>query len=328
VVADPGGRAFVAAHRGEAAALGEALAGLIEQPEVFVTTLTAGLRRLVDPTYAEMIAVVSPGTTADYAVRAPLLEVVHRPLRRALREGSSSTALWLAQRVIATNHRDLRLFALPALRRALAEDPEQTWQLMRRLAGRAGDWVDVDSLADVWARGILAEPFRWAELEQLAFSRSVFERRLVGATLATIPHRVPTKLRAALGGASSERALGLVALLMGDAEALVQKALAWALREWTPVDPGGVARLLRHEAMLARASDDGSRAWVVRETFGRQPAELVAELRAILAGVRRHADAPSSSVAAAAAVRFGPLLSTVDHEVVARQGDRYARSRA
>jgi len=70
-----------------------------------------------------------------------------------------------------------------------------------------------------------------------------------------------------------------------------------------------------------------ARAWVVRETFGRQPAELVAELRSSLTGVRRHSAAPSSSVAAATAVRFGALLST-DQEGVARQGDRYARSRA
>lgn len=314
-------------HRAEATALGESLAALIEQPEAFVATLSEGLRGLVDPAYSEMIQVICPGVTADYAVRAPLLDAVHRPLRRALREAPGSTALWLAQRLITADHRDLRLFALPALRRTLADDPEQTWQLMRRLAGRAGDWADVDSLADVWARGILGEPFRWAELEQLAFSRSVYERRLVGATLATIPHRVPVKLRPSLRGASSERALGLVAMLMGDAEPLVQKSLAWAIREWTPVDPAEVARLLRREATLAQANDDGSRAWVVREALGRQPAELAAELRASLAGVRRHAAAPSSSVAAAAAVRFGALVST-DHEVVARQGDRYARSRA
>jgi hypothetical protein len=327
VVADPGGRAFVAAHRPGAAALGANLAGLIEQPEAFVAALEEGLRGLVDPAYAAMIPVICPGVTADYAVRAPLLEVVHRPIRRALHEAPSYTALWLAQRLIATDHRDLRLFALPALRRSLAEDPEQTWQLMRRLAGRAGDWVDVDSLADPWAHGILAEPFRWAELEQLVFSRSIFERRLVGATLATIPHRVPTKLRSALQGTTSDRALSLVALLMGDAEALVQKSLAWAIREWTPVDPAGVARLLRREAAQAQDNDDGARAWVVRETFGRQPAGLVAELRSSLKGVRRHAAAPSSSLAAAAAVRFEAPLPT-DHEVVARQGDRYARSRA
>jgi hypothetical protein len=324
---DPGGRVFVATHRAEAATLGDALAGLIEQPEAFVAALVEGLPDLVDPAYAATIPVLCPGVTGDFAVRAPLLEVVHRPLRRALRDAPSSTALWLAQRLVAADHRDLRLFALPCLRRSLAEDPEQTWQLMRRLAGRAGDWVEVDSLADVWARGVLAEPFRWAELEQLAFSPGVYERRLVGAALATIPHRVPTKLRSRLRGAASGRALGLVALLMGDAEALVQKALAWAIREWTPVDAEGVARLLRSEASRARANDDGARAWVVRETFGRQPAELVTELRSSLRGLRRHAAAPSSSEAAAAAVRFGAML-TMDQEVVARQGDRYARSRA
>ena len=57
----------------------------------------------------------------------------------------------------------------------------------RRRRG-AGDWVTVDSLAHVAGRGILAEPYRWAELEQLVYSPSRWERRLVGSTIATIPH--------------------------------------------------------------------------------------------------------------------------------------------
>ena len=43
---------------------------------------------------------------------------------------------------------------------------------MRRMARAAHDWISVDSLADVFARGILAEPFRWAEIEQLVYSAS------------------------------------------------------------------------------------------------------------------------------------------------------------
>lgn len=326
-MADPGGRAFVAAHRAEAAALGQRLAALIEEPDAFVAALAEDLRDLVDPTYAEMIPIICPGVTAEYAVRAPLLDLVHRPLRRALREAPSSTALWLAQRLISTDHRDLRLFALPALRRSLADDAEQAWQLLRRLAARAEDWVDVDSLADVWARGILAEPFRWAELDQLVYSRRPGERRLVGAALATIPHRIPRARRTELRGGASAHAFGLVGMLMGDAEPLVQKALAWAVREWTPVDPEAAARFLREEAALARTTNDGSRAWVIRETLSRQPAELAAELRTSLGGLRRQASVASTSTAAAAAARFAPRLPG-DQDVVAHQGDRYARSRA
>jgi hypothetical protein len=48
------------------------------------------------------------------------------------------------------------------------------------------DWIEVDALAQAWAVGILAEPFRWAELEQLVYSSDAMERRLVGSTLATM----------------------------------------------------------------------------------------------------------------------------------------------
>ena len=68
------------------------------------------------------------------------------------------------------------MLARPCLLRALPDEPERTWQLMRRLGARAGDWIEVDALAQAWAVGVLAEPFRWAELEQLVYSVSVMER--------------------------------------------------------------------------------------------------------------------------------------------------------
>lgn len=317
---------FVAAHRGRAIALGERLAGLIDEPDRFLAALREGLRSLADPAFTEMAELASPGTRAPYAVRAPLLDAVERPLRRALREGSSMPALLLARHLVEAGDRDLRLFALPCLRRALAEDPEQTWQLLRRMAHRAGDWIEVDSLADVWARGVLAETFRWAELEQLVYSQRAFERRLVGATLATIPHRVPPARRGDLRTAAVERALPMVGLLMGDAEEPVQKALSWAIREWTRVDAEATAELLRAEASIAARQADGHRAWVIRHALAGQPAELASGLRRRLLDVRRDRRAPSTSVAARQAAGFAAALATTN-EAVAMQGHRYTRSR-
>jgi hypothetical protein len=321
---DPAGQAFVAAHRERARALGQRLAGLIDAPEDFVAALTAGLAGLRDPRHAALAEVVSPGASTAYVVRGPLTELVMRPLRRALRAGSSASALWLAARLVAAPDRDLRLYALPCLRRSLPVDPEQTWQLMRRLGGRAGDWIETDSLADVWARGVLAEPFRWAELEQLVYSPRVFERRLVGATLATLPHRVPRALRPALAGDASRRAFGLIGQLMGDAEEMVQKALSWAIREWARIDPEGAAGLLETEAAAAVAGGDGARAWVIRDALTSQPPQLQVTIRSRLAGLRRDRRAPSTSSAAAQLARFVP--SSNAHDTVATQGHRYARS--
>ena len=261
--------AFVAAHIDEAAALGVRLAELTEEPEAFLAELTDGLVSLADPDYLEMATRACPETPARYVVRGPLSKAISVPVRRALREGSSISALRLAQRLADAEHRDLRLYAHEPLRRALPQDPELAWQIMRRLGRSAGDWIATDGLADLWARGVLAEDFRWAELEQLVYSQHTYERRLVPATLATLPHRVPKARRADLRPAAAGRALELIRLLMGDAEVMVQKALSWAIREWTPVDPEATAALLDAETTIAAERCDGARAWVVRDALSK-----------------------------------------------------------
>ncbi len=318
--------AFVATHHSDAVALGEHLGELIDEPVAFVLALRAGLKGLADPEFSLVAERVSPGTRADYVVRAPLLDAIRRPLRRALDEGSSIPALQLAQHLVAAEDRDLRLFALPCLHRSLTQDPEQTWQLLRRMARGAGDWIEVDYLAEEWARGVLAERFRWAELEQLVYSEGTYERRLVGATLATIPHRAGPG-RHLLRSDDAERALDLVHLLMGDAEPMVQKALAWAIREWSRIDPAATAALLEAETTMAAERRDGARAWVIRDALSAQPAAFAVTLRTRLDGIRRDATVPSTSIAAERAVGFAAVLTT-SNDAVANQGDRYTRSRA
>ena len=167
---------------------------------------------------------------------------------------------------------------------------------MRAEGRSAGNWITVDTLAHVAARGILAEPYRWAELEQLVYSPSRWERRLAGSTIATIPHtdrtagRTPEVVR---------RGLAIVGDLIGDPEPDVQKALSWALRTLAAVDLPATAAFLRAETRTARATDDGYRAWVIRDTCEKLPAPLAAELRSALAGIRRRPGAPSTSRASA-----------------------------
>ena len=48
--------------------------------------------------------------------------------------------------------------------------------------------ITVDSLAHPYGKGIAAETYRWAELEQLVYSPSRWERRLIGSTVATMTH--------------------------------------------------------------------------------------------------------------------------------------------
>lgn len=321
------GSAFAAEHLDEAAALGERLADLIDQPEVYLVALTEGLEGLSEPSYLEMVTRACPQTPARYLVRGALSDALNRPVRAALKEGSSISALQLAHVLVGADHRDLRLHANEPLRRALPEDPEMSWQLMRRLGRAAEDWIATDSLADLWARGILAEDFRWAELEQLLYSQQTYERRMVPATLATLPHRVPKARRDQLRPVAIERALELLRLLMGDAEVMVQKALSWAIREWTPVDADATGAFLRAETAIAADEHDGARAWVIRDSLAKQPPELAAELKSRLEGIRRDAKAPSTSIASSQAAAFAEALAD-SNDAVAVQGDRYTRSHA
>jgi len=315
-------RAFVAERLPEARGLGQALAELIDDPDAFVAVLREGLERLADDEYAREQERVAPGSGAVFGVRWPLIDAVAGQLRTPLRESSSSSALWLAQLLAVGEEREVRLFSHVPLHRALPADPERSWQLMRRLARAAGDWISVDTLADLYAQGILLERFRWAELEQLVYSAHRWERRLVGSTIARLPYQLQRHQRPSLAGTS---ALMIIKSHIGDADEQVQKSLSWALREWNAVDPQGVERLLLDEAELAARTDDGHRAWVIRDSLGPQNPSFAADLRATLEGVRRRHDAPTTSRASAIVAGFsegGTPLDDLSARAVATQGDR------
>jgi 3-methyladenine DNA glycosylase AlkD len=312
--------AFVSEHLPQARGLGAALAELIDEPDEFVATLREGLQQLADPEYATGQQHVIPNSGPVFGVRNPLMAAVARQLREPLRQSSSSSALWLAERLATERERELVLFSHVALRRALPNDPEQCWQLMRRLAHQAKEWVSVDELARLYAQGILLEPFRWAELEQLVYSPDKWERRLVGSTVATLPFETPRDQRWRL---KDTVGLTLIKSLLGDAEPDVQKALSWALRSWNEVDQSAVATFLRKEATRARQTNDGHRAWVLRDALtwpGTDPL-VVRDVREELVSVRKQSGAPSTSEAAAVATGFIGLDRLSD-EAVAMQGSR------
>jgi len=190
------------------------------------------------------------------------------------------------------------------LERTIEAEPERTWQLLRRAAGDAADWITVDSLAHPVGKGILQEPRRWPELEQLTISPSRWERRLVGSTIATMPF---VDHRAGRAPAVAAHALPLLGTLIGDREPDVQKALAWAYRSMLLVDRDATIRELEAEASTAAETDDGHRAWVVRDVLPKLDSGLTDAIRARLAGIRRRPGAPSTSAAAELAGRFAGM---------------------
>jgi 3-methyladenine DNA glycosylase AlkD len=294
-------RAFVIAHLPAARALGQALADHLDDPRGLARAAQSGLATLADPDYRTGQRLVAPGIGPTLGVRTPLLDAVAAGFRRELRGVGPARLLVAAEALASDEIRELRWLAIHVLGWTVAVDPEQTWQVIRRIGRDADDWITVDTLASVAASGILAEPYRWAELEQLVYSRSRWERRLVGSTIATLPHRGHPAGRSA---STVGRGLDLVGQLIGDVEPEVQKALSWALRNLAQVDPAPVVAFCRAQALAAAATADGNRARVLRDTLAKLPAAEGAAIRLTLAGIRRTPGAPSTSVAAAEAAAF------------------------
>jgi 3-methyladenine DNA glycosylase AlkD len=302
--------AFVADRKLEAEAVGADLAELTNDPDAFAAALIAGLQHLADPAYLEGQQRVAPGIGPVYGVRSPLIASVSRGFRNATRKERPTPLLFVADRLFHESHLEPRWFAFGLLERTLPLETERTWQLLRRAAREAGDWITVDDLAHPYGQGIAAEPYRWAELEQLVFSPSRWERRLVGSTIATMTH---VDRRRGHDPDLVRRALPLLAQLMGDDQPDVQKALSWAYRSLAQVDLSATTDALRAETDRAAAADDGHRAWVIRDSLSKLDPPVADEFRARLAGIRKRAGAPATSIAAETSARFGDLPDPITH---------------
>jgi 3-methyladenine DNA glycosylase AlkD len=296
--------AFVADRREPAEALGASLADFTNDPDGFAAALDRGLSTLADPAYLAGQQRIAPGIGPMHGVRWPLLSAVERGLRNATRGERPTPLLFIADRLFHEPALEARWFAFGLLERTLAGETERTWQLLRRAAREGGDWITVDALAHPYAAGIAAESYRWAELGQLVYSPSRWERRLVGSTIATMAHAGRRRDR---DPEVTRQALPLLASLMGDAEPDVQKALAWAYRSLCGVDRALTEAALRDETERAARTGDGHRAWVIRDTLSKLDPTTADGLRARLSGIRKRPGAPATSAAAETAAEFGAL---------------------
>jgi 3-methyladenine DNA glycosylase AlkD len=315
--------AFVDEHRPAARELGTMLGQLVDDPEAFIATLRRGATGLVDPSYQREQSRVAPGLEDSIGIRLPLLSELRRAFDRSSRGAYPDSLLWLADRLLREPGLEIRVLAFEILTRVLPSDPERAWQALRRASRAAHDWITVDSLAHAYGAGILRETFRWSEIEQLAFSPSPWERRLVGSTIATIPF---VKGREGRQPEIAQRALPIIGNLLGDADPDVQKALAWALRSMIHVDPAALASFIDEESRRAAAEQDGHRAWVLRDALPALPPDDAARIRARLDGIRRRPGVPSTSAAAAMASRFQGLVETTPRAAGPRTAADFQRT--
>ena len=294
--------ALVADRRPAAEEIGRSVAGVVSDPTAFADLLRAGLGSLADPEYLAGQRRIAPGIGTLHGVRWPLIEAIRRGFREATRNERTSGWLEVADRLLREPELEARWFAFGLLERLVDDDTERAWQLIRRASRDAGDCITVDSLAHPVGKGILHEPYRWAELEQLVFSPSRWERRLVGSTIATMPFVDRRRGRAP---EVATHGLGLIGDLIGDSEPEVQKALSWALRSMAGVDVAATTHFLDAEATTSAATADGNRAWVIRDALVKLDPADADRIRARLDGIRRRPGAPSTSRAADIAGRFG-----------------------
>ena len=292
------------ANEARAAELGAALADDVHDPTAFVRHLREAFLELADPEYQLGQHFIAPGLGPTHGVRTPLQAGLRRAFARQTRRASQAELLLVCDRLLREPEREARWFAIVTLQRTLPNEPERTWQLLRRAATEADDWITVDELAHPFGKGILAEPYRWAELEQLTVSPSRWERRLVGSTIATMPFVDRTAGRAPEVAA---RALPLLATLIGDSEPDVQKALSWAYRSMTVVDLEATTAALEREATTAAHELDGHRAWVIRDVLSKLDPDRAAAIRDQLSGIRRKVGAPSTSRAAELTTQFADM---------------------
>jgi 3-methyladenine DNA glycosylase AlkD len=296
--------AILEARADRATSQGTALGALLQDPEALARAFRATFKKLADREYRVGQERVAPGIGSTFGVRLPLQAAVRRAFTKATRTDSPALLLLAADRLLHEPELEAHWFALSILERTIAAEPERSWQLLRRVAASAADWITVDTLAHPVGLGILREPRRWPELEQLTISPSRWERRLVGSTIATLPF---IDHRAGRTPEVAARSLAILATLIGDREPDVQKALSWAYRSMLMIDRDATIGALEAEAKRATETDDGNRAWVVRDVLPKLDPDRAATIRAALAGIRRRPGAPSTSDAAELAGRFAGM---------------------
>src|SRR5688572_30271188 len=116
-------------------------ARFVADPEALVAELRRGFARLADAEYIDGQRRVAPGIGPLFGIRWPLVEGVKRGFRGATQRDGPASLLLVAARLFEGSELELRWFAFGLLERLVADDPERTWQLLRRAGQEAADWI-------------------------------------------------------------------------------------------------------------------------------------------------------------------------------------------
>ncbi|MGD8279007.1 MAG: DNA alkylation repair protein [Gemmatimonadota bacterium] len=205
----------------------------------------------------------SPDASSSAAAIAARLERLRKhdaeSLRRLRRRVSAETAkleprqiLSLADALLRTGARGRHVVAFELIAQHDGAMAAVRAADLKRLGAGMASWGEVDLFALVagraWRNGQITD----RTVAGWAGSANRWWRR------AALVSTVPLNVRAQGGTGDAERTLGVCLLLVGDRDAMVVKAMSWALRALAVRDPGAV------RAFLAENGDTLA-ALVVRE---------------------------------------------------------------
>lgn len=200
---------------------------------------------MIDPVYREKIQTLVPTGWTVHGVRVPRLRALAGELRKTHKTLTVDAVVPLLDSAFATQEREsvlVYLFWLAGLKRELST---ALWPQIDRWIDSIVDWEICDQLAMGIAAPIVAKELALVDtLVGWAASPNPWRRRFTLATAAALNQK---------GRAHVTETLAICAPLLNDPEAIVRKAVGWALREASEHDGATVYQfLIEHREAIAR----------------------------------------------------------------------------
>ncbi|MCB9895112.1 MAG: DNA alkylation repair protein [Planctomycetes bacterium] len=204
------------------------------------------LRACTDRERQEATRNYFPSKQENLGVYAADMRAIVRDVRKRVKAESAADVLKLAFAIIARNTLEGRQAAYeiveghkPCFAALSAGDVE-------KLGEGIDNWASVDGFAcgisgKKWREGVLKD----ADIKRWARSRDPWWRR------AALVSSVPLNLASRGGRGDAPRTIMICEMAVGDEHVMVHKALSWALRVLSQVDPKPVRAFLKqHDAKL------------------------------------------------------------------------------
>jgi 3-methyladenine DNA glycosylase AlkD len=200
------------------------VAGLDVRAEVAGITAALAARR--DPSYEWGMRRTVPSQQPAHATRVPDIRKTGSEWRKAHKGIDVAETFALCDALWDTGWREERLVAIDLIRVAKAARETVGWERLERWSEDIDNWEQVDHLADLTGRLLIADRSLLAQTKALESSENPWQRRLALVTLI-VAFMKGAVFREELAAMAERRAK--------DAHPLVRRAVVWA-RDWLKKD--------------------------------------------------------------------------------------------